>query len=495
MEQTKRVWRGRRYHRGEGREGGRGGWRGGGKGGGRGDGRGSGRDTGSSSGVGDGRGDERGTGSGSDSWRGGRSSGRDSGRVGRRRSRRGCGRGTTREDERAGHSESESLGRFVHELEFKELQDLETKTPEQIVLHLTSSRRFPSTEYLMKQQSTIPNDCIVLIVSVLTKACDCSPKEDQLKLLNLLPGSSFIDSHLRQYLNKLFVNTMPPSAVLVFLRNVVQIMNELLRRFPNSYTDLPLSDLYCAIRVAFESGQLADETLLTDIDEIMQMRIQKDEELKRKEEEKKQRRTKPRRNGENISKYMVFKHSFCLYIFFALLNELVTMVTTILFHFVAEDNDDVYPPENFLCLSVIPTQEDILTGERPFLRRNKVDGRYEDAEQYLDVQFRLLREDFMRPLREGIAQLLERTGSVKIGALQDILVYNDVRLLYPVCTSNGIRYKIKFANSKLRHVRWENSKRLIFGSLLCLSADKFESIVFATVANRELPEIKHVSTT
>ena len=161
-------------------------------------------------------------------------------------------------------------------------------------------------------------------------------------------------------------------------------------------------------------------------------------------------------------------------------------------YLLAGENDDLNPPNDFRELSVIPTQEDILTGEKPFLRRNKIDGSYHDAEHYLDVQFRLLREDFVRPLREGIAQLLERIGSSRIGALQDIRVYKDVRLLYPVCTSNGLQYKVQFDNTKLRHVRWENSKRLIFGSLMCLSKDKFESFVFATVANRDLKELKHV---
>lgn len=162
-------------------------------------------------------------------------------------------------------------------------------------------------------------------------------------------------------------------------------------------------------------------------------------------------------------------------------------------HFLAGMNDDANPPENFRWLPVVPTEEDILSGERPFLRRNKIDGSYHDAEHYLDVQFRLLREDFVRPLREGIARLLERIGSSKVGAHQDIRLYNNVRLLYPVCTSNGLRYRIKFDNSKLRHVRWENSKRLIFGSLMCLSKDNFGSFVLATVANRELWNIRQVS--
>ena len=156
-------------------------------------------------------------------------------------------------------------------------------------------------------------------------------------------------------------------------------------------------------------------------------------------------------------------------------------------------NDDVNPLADFRRLSVVPTQEDILSGGRPFLRRNKIDGSYNDAEHYLDVQFRLLREDFVRPLREGIAQLLERLGSAKTDAYQEIRLYNDVRLLYPVFTSDGLRYRIKFDNSKFKHVRWENSKRLIFGSLMCLSKDNFESVLFATVANRELWNIRQVS--
>ncbi|KAJ7333532.1 NFX1-type zinc finger-containing protein 1 [Desmophyllum pertusum] len=246
---------------------------------------------------------------------------------------------------------------------------------------------------------------------------------------------------------------MPPCDVAVFLSNVVKLMNELLRRFPSSYADLPVSDLYCGTRMLSDTGQLTDEALVTEVDELMKLRSEKAMKLKRKEEEElRQQRMKPRRN--------------------------------------AGANDDVNPPENFRYLSIVPTQADILSGERPFLRRNKIDGSYDDAEHYLDVQFRLLREDFMRPLREGIAKFLERIGSSKIGALQDIRVYKDVRLLYPVCTSNGLRYKIKFDNTKLRHIRWENSKRLIFGSLMCLSKDNFDSFVFATVANRELLEIQ-----
>ena len=152
------------------------------------------------------------------------------------------------------------------------------------------------------------------------------------------------------------------------------------------------------------------------------------------------------------------------------------------------------PPEDFRRLSIIPTREDIFPQERPFLRENKVIGRYDNKEHYLDVQFRLLREDFLRPLRDGIQQLVamgDQRNNRK-HHLDDIRVYDNVRILSPVFTSNGIAYKVRFDVSWFRGVQWENSKRLIFGSLLCLSKDKFENFVFATVANRELRDIVKV---
>lgn len=127
---------------------------------------------------------------------------------------------------------------------------------------------------------------------------------------------------------------------------------------------------------------------------------------------------------------------------------------------------------------------------RPPLRENKIEGRYENKIDYLDVQFRLLREDFIRPLRDGIQQILVmgKHRTKKDERLLDVRVYNNVEILNPEYTSNGITYRIRFDLSKFHGVQWENSKRLIFGSLLCLSKDNFDSLSFATVADR-----KHVN--
>lgn len=215
----------------------------------------------------------------------GRGRGRGGGRGG------GYGRGGRSGDGGSEHPRQVRLG-------FKALQEVDTKSPDEIVLDLTSSRCFQGTEALL-EQSPMKDDWIVLIVSIVAKACGCSSKEYLLKLLNLLPKSMFLKLHLRLFLNRLSACRMSASNVATFLSNVLKIMNELLRRFPNSYADLPVNDLYCGIKVLSESGELSDVSLVKDVDALLKLKNQKADELKKQEEEKQQRR-RPRRDGENI---------------------------------------------------------------------------------------------------------------------------------------------------------------------------------------------------
>ena len=153
-----------------------------------------------------------------------------------------------------------------------------------------------------------------------------------------------------------------------------------------------------------------------------------------------------------------------------------------------------YNRRNFRHLSVIPTLGDISIDQSCSLRKNKIKGRYHNIEHYLDVQFQLLREDFLRPLRDGIKHYREHNNSSYPNDLyQDVRIYDNVKILRPICTSSGVRYKIRFDTRKFVDVQWENSKRLIFGSLLCLSKDNFENFVFATVAERNVKEVEKVS--
>ena len=77
-----------------------------------------------------------------------------------------------------------------------------------------------------------------------------------------------------------------------------------------------------------------------------------------------------------------------------------------------EDIKQIKPPESYREIQICPTLKELNSSEKPFLRKNIKKGNYENAEHYLDVQFRLYREDFIAPLREGIQEVVNQ-GSKK----------------------------------------------------------------------------------
>jgi len=65
------------------------------------------------------------------------------------------------------------------------------------------------------------------------------------------------------------------------------------------------------------------------------------------------------------------------------------------------------PPEDFRSLSLIPTVTELHSREKPFLRPSLTQGKYPSVQDYLDVHYRLLREDFVEPIREGIREFFK----------------------------------------------------------------------------------------
>ena len=138
----------------------------------------------------------------------------------------------------------------------------------------------------------------------------------------------------------------------------------------------------------------------------------------------------------------------------------------------------------YRTIQILPKWEEVSNPKPPYkLRPNIVEGAYEDWMHYYDVQFRLLREDFISPLRKGISDYFEG----KMGRnLRNVRVYNHVKIKRTLFTRAGLCHEIRFDVAPLRGCDWEHSKRLIFGSLLCLSPDNFkEKVFFAVVSNRE----------
>ena len=162
-----------------------------------------------------------------------------------------------------------------------------------------------------------------------------------------------------------------------------------------------------------------------------------------------------------------------------------------------EEEIEVEPPRSFRELSVFPQAADLSVTYQPFLRANVVRRRYRDLEHYLDVQFRLVRADFILPLREGILQLRKDYGGLGRSCThdskeaKDVHFYRDVTVMYPVCSAKGMVYRIRFDafHHSVRNIPWEKCKRLKFGSLLCLSVDDFYTPLFATVESRDPKEL------
>ncbi|XP_078086557.1 NFX1-type zinc finger-containing protein 1-like [Mustelus asterias] len=141
-------------------------------------------------------------------------------------------------------------------------------------------------------------------------------------------------------------------------------------------------------------------------------------------------------------------------------------------------------PKDFRNLSIFPSSQDMIGLANPMVFPNKITGPYESNFAYIDTHFRLLREDFVKPLREEItAYLAPRSHFVEMsGGSREMKVYRNARVLHPVCQWEGVMYKVQFDVDKVRHGASWGSKRLGKGSLVCLLATDCEEIFFASVA-------------
>ncbi|XP_076435286.1 NFX1-type zinc finger-containing protein 1-like isoform X2 [Babylonia areolata] len=148
--------------------------------------------------------------------------------------------------------------------------------------------------------------------------------------------------------------------------------------------------------------------------------------------------------------------------------------------------DEHRADETFRALPLIPTVQDLTTDEEIFIRRNRDSGRYDDLEDYLDVQFRLFRADFIIPLRESIDKYLgTHTAEASRESGRGVRVYRDVQIVRPVCTERELAYRISFDVSYFMSVDWRSTQRLKYGSLLCLSSDNFQTYLCATVKEHD----------
>ncbi|XP_069077151.1 NFX1-type zinc finger-containing protein 1-like [Pleurodeles waltl] len=139
-------------------------------------------------------------------------------------------------------------------------------------------------------------------------------------------------------------------------------------------------------------------------------------------------------------------------------------------------------------ISVFPVPEDILTSPGRSLRRNPKCGPHQSEQSYLDLHFRLLREDFIKPLRDGIAScfspktLFSGTGRSKKG----LRLYKNVFILKVGTMPTGVIYMARFDSPFTSFI---SSKRLMSGSLISLISNDCDDILFGTVVSYDRKEL------
>lgn len=97
------------------------------------------------------------------------------------------------------------------------------------------------------------------------------------------------------------------------------------------------------------------------------------------------------------------------------------------------------------------------------------------------IHFRLLREDFVGPLRDGIQQYLNKAEQKNVNVRVYQNVFSDGSRL---TEQNGLVYNLRLDPKTVSKISWANSRRLIYGNLLLLTCNNFQSCMFVTVEDR-----------
>ena len=165
----------------------------------------------------------------------------------------------------------------------------------------------------------------------------------------------------------------------------------------------------------------------------------------------------------------------------------------------AKEND----PDHIKKKEIYPTVQDLKMKSEDIDTESLaliVNGPYPSIEDYAKRLFILTREDFMRPLRDGIRAFMENkikeeSTNYKLAnrhekrkmlkRITDINVYEAEPLGASKSkkNNNGSNFKLKFTSK--RKINWDRAKCLMHGSLLVLTCDNFgndENLVIGVVA-------------
>ena len=319
-----------------------------------------------------------------------------------------------------------------------DLKALKEMNPRDVVYRLNEGMARFKLFLRSPQEEHESDEFIFDLTCILAIACNAPMDEKTTTILAALKGSVFLSSKIPRVLDRLQVSTIlnEQESQRRLIQSLIKVFTRYLRQLPSSYADLP----YTQLKQALDQSSIDEKN---DLQRELEAFKQTRDDLIIAERQKHGKR----------------------YV----------------------DQAGQKPPNDFRDIPICPTNKEIRTHERPFLRQNILKGRYEDTEHYLDVQFRLLREDFLEPLREGIHEIVHNVPRKQRN--QSMKQYQGARIVEKKFTKSGIIYQVQFDVSRFDTKRWANSKRLLFGSFLCLSKNNFETMLFATVSKRDPEEL------
>lgn len=141
--------------------------------------------------------------------------------------------------------------------------------------------------------------------------------------------------------------------------------------------------------------------------------------------------------------------------------------------------------KDFRSLSVVPTAKD-LSQETPGLKPRIINGDYDSIEDYLDLNFRLFREDMLYGLRKGLGEYKARVSQEKkkiFSDLEHVRAYSSRLKTTALYGDSGkiYTYEVKMVQT----VDFETTKRMKPGNILCLSKNDFQTVVFVSIIYRD----------
>lgn len=329
---------------------------------------------------------------------------------------------------------------------FKKLEELASKEPDAIIISLASERI--GFEHLL--EGKLSGDYIVLVLKVLSKMCDSNFNENKALILAMATKVSFIDNLINYLLQLMMQDEQEKRRNLHFWRNVDEFFSNftkycqtIIEKVPNIACE-GLPKLLKAVNIMTPTFEIQHDVVIPE---------------------------KIKQSFEDI------QHKLDL-----IVENYNTKKTS------NKAPEEEEPPDDFHEISIYPTSEELMIRERSFVRENIRKGAYRNVHHYLDVQFRLLREDFVGPLRKAVLNYMNPNTNSR---LENVRLHRKVQFQEKTVTSREVGIFLQYTFSKkIRNL--EHTKRFMFGSLLCFANSNLSAIFFGKVVDRSSIKNGHI---